>query len=226
MQYQEKKARIDKKRGFEGSRHLVGVAPATLAPSGVDPLTFGFAGLARKSPTCETVSLMVHDHIDDGPFEEGRGRSARKREVKAIADLAKRLVDSSNLGVTTLPWSDELRTALMQVRTSKGSARKRQLKFFTRLLREDEQGEATARTFLDGVDQNHLGEVRDFKKLEKLRDDLIDPELFAAAMKRACDELPTLDRREISSLARAAHKNPGKRHSRAIFRCLRDASEQ
>ncbi len=37
---------------------------------------------------------MVHDHIDDGPYEEGRGRSARKREVKAIADLAKRLVEA------------------------------------------------------------------------------------------------------------------------------------
>ena len=168
---------------------------------------------------------MVHDQICNGPDEEGRGRSARKREVKAIADLAKRMVDSSSLGVTTLPLSDELRTALMQVRTSKGSARKRQLKFFTRLLREDEQGEATARSFLDRVDQGHLEEVRDFKRLEKLRDELIDPELFAAAMKRACDEMPTLDRREISSLARAAHKNPGKRHSRAIFCCLREAAD-
>ncbi len=181
---------------------------------------------AGKLPTCETVPAMVHDQIDDGPNEEGRGRSARKREVKAIADLAKRLVDSSRLGVTTLPLSDELRSALMHVRTSKGSARKRQLKFFTKLLREDSQGEAMARRFLDGVDHFHLEEVRDFKKLESLRDDLLDPELFAAAMKRACDEMPTLDRREISSLARAAHKNPGKRHFRAIFRCLREASDK
>ncbi|MCK5379064.1 MAG: DUF615 domain-containing protein [Acidobacteria bacterium] len=168
---------------------------------------------------------MVDDQICNGPNEEGRGRSARKREVKAIADLAKRLVDSSSLGVTTLPISEELRSALMQVRTNKGSARKRQLKFFAGLLRKDSEGEAAARRFLDGVDQLHFEEVRDLKKLESLRDDLLDPELFPAAMKRACDEFPSLDRREISSLARAGHMTPGKKHSRAIFRCLREASE-
>jgi len=169
---------------------------------------------------------MVDDVFDDTPVEEGRGRSARKREVQAVANLAKRLVDSSSLGVTALPISDRLQSAVMQARTTKSnSARKRQLKFLARLLREDPDGEAAVRTFLDGKDQITNEKVRHFKWLETLRDELINPELFPDAMKRACDELPSLDRREISSLARAAHKNPEKKHSRSIFRCLRDASE-
>ncbi len=167
---------------------------------------------------------MVDDQFDDGPSTEGRGRSARKREVQAIAGLAKRLVEATNLGVTALPVSHELRSAITMARTTKSnSARKRQLKFLARLLREDPDGEASARTILDGIEHNKTEEVRQFKAIEKLRDDLLDPELFSAAMKRACEELPALDRRQISSLARSAHKRPDKRHSRAIFRCLRDA---
>ncbi len=168
---------------------------------------------------------MMDDFSEDSPVEEGRGRSARKREIQAVANLAKRLVDSTKAGIT-LPVNDELQTALIHAQTTKGSARKRQLKFIARLLRENEQDEAAVRTFLDGAEQLKTEETRAFKKLEKLRDDLLDPELFPAAMKRACDEFPGLDRREISSLARAAHKNPNKKHSRAIFRRLREASEE
>ena len=58
---------------------------------------------------------------------EGRGRSARKREAKAIEQLAQELADMADIELAKLPLHDDLAKEVEQARNTKGhSSRKRQ----------------------------------------------------------------------------------------------------
>ena len=166
---------------------------------------------------------MVEDQHNEG---EGRGRGAKKRAAQAIEALAVRMVESSEGLCKRLPLPDELRESLVQARSIKArSARKRQIKHLAGLLRRDEESAVAVQAALDTVGRSNRAERDFFHHIEELRDALCDPDHFSEAIENAAEELPDLDRKTFTRLARRVHQTGDKRASREIFRRLRALTE-
>lgn len=164
---------------------------------------------------------------DPGNGTEGQSRSAKKRAAHAVEALAGRLVEAGGALCNRLPLPDELREELVLARriTARGG-RKRQLKRLGALLRRDEATTAAVQAALDAVGRSNRAERELFHRIEAMRDGLCDPDLFAETIETAAAELPDLDRKELTRLARKVHQRGDKRASREIFRLLRAAEEE
>lgn len=166
--------------------------------------------------------------MGDDPREkrEGRGRSEKKRAAQAVAELAVRLVGAGTGLCERLPMPEKVREELILAqRITAHGARKRQIKHLADLLRRDEATASALREALDAAGRSALAERKFFHHLEQLRDGLCDPDLFAESLNKAASELPGLDRRLITRLARKVHQTGEKRASREIFRRLRALAE-
>ncbi len=169
------------------------------------------------------------DAVVDGGHDdtrEGRGRSAKKRAAQAIEALAARMVETSDAICKRLPLTDELRDELQFARSIKArAARKRQIKRLAGLLRQDEEATAAIQAALDTVGRANRTERDAFQRIERLRDALCDPDEFTEAIEEAVAELPGLDRKAVTRLARSVQQTGDKRASREIFRRLRALTE-
>ncbi len=158
---------------------------------------------------------------------EGRGRGVKKRAAQAVEVLAVRLVESSDALCKRLPLPDELREELILARriTAHGG-RKRQIKHLAGLLRRDEAIATAVQAALDAVGRSSQAEQELFHHIEELRDGICDPDRFTETIETAAEELPGLDRRVVTRLARKVHLTGDKRASRDIFRRLRTLTEE
>jgi len=166
-----------------------------------------------------------YDEQDDHP-QEGRGRSAKKRQAKAVELLAQRLTELSEAELAALPKLPELDKEIELARSTRGhSSRKRQIKHLAGLLRGlDEQREALAAA-LDGQEVNKRREVMAFRHLEALRDRLCSRATCEEALQEVRSSYPQLDDARLARLAGSVHEHNDKRAAREIFRRLRAAEE-
>lgn len=157
---------------------------------------------------------------------EGRGRSAKKREAKAVEELASQLVEIGEAELPRLPLDATLRRELDLARGVKGhSARRRQLKHFAGLLRRDDIQREALQAFFDGYQVEQAQATRQFHQLEDLRDRLCDPSQFDQALQDVSAELPHADPHKLANLARSVHASGDKKAAREIFRRLRVARD-
>ena len=89
--------------------------------------------------------------------QEGRGRSAKKREAKAVEHLAQRLADLPEAELARLPQEPELAREIELVRTTRGhSSRKRQIKHLAGYLRSHEEECDAIRSALAEIGRAHV----------------------------------------------------------------------
>ena len=168
-------------------------------------------------------------------------RSEQKRRIKQLEKLVVELADLAPALVNKLPLAPETREEILEVRRLKGGARKRQLKYITRLLRD--QPVEPLYDYLARRRGNGLREKKQFHELEYLRDRLIEEAIEARRLARAehgdleegwhsevaeqiREELPMVDSRALSRLGFFFAMSRNKKHSREIFRLLQAAREQ
>jgi len=158
--------------------------------------------------------------------QEGRGRSAKKREAKAVEQLAQELSDLPETELAKLPMNAELAAEVAQARNTKGhSSRKRQVKHLAGFLRRhDEEREAIAEA-LEGQAVSQRQETLAFHHLEDLRDRLCSVASFEEAIAEVRASYPMVDDGKLARLARSVHENKDKKAAREIFRQLRKAAE-
>lgn len=157
----------------------------------------------------------------------GPSRSAKKRTAKEVETVAAQLAELSDAAWAKLPAPLELREEIELARKTQGhSSRKRQLKHLAGVLRRHEEETEAIRAYLDGLNQVHLQDQRDFHVLEGLRDRICDLEQSAAALDEAAATLPGLDRAALARLARSVHTNGDRKAFREIFRRLKSAWEE
>ena len=162
----------------------------------------------------------------DENMAEGRGRSARKREAKAIEQLAQRLVDLPEAEVAKLELSGDLEKELQLARDTRGhSSRKRQTKHLAGLLRRDDEQREKLEAALEGVSLAQRREILSFHTLEDLRERLCNPESFQEALDDIGKLYPELDTARLAGLARSVQAGNDKKAYREIFRRLRKADE-
>lgn len=158
--------------------------------------------------------------------EQLKSKSQVKREMTELQKLGERLLDLTQEHLETLT-DQTLKEAVVAARKiKKNSAKKRQLKFIGKLMRNTDL-KAVSR-LLDQFDNRSRQSVRHFHKMERWRaglianDDRVIQEIFL--------EYPHADRQHLRHLVRHAinetvSQSDNSVHSRKLFRYLRELAE-
>lgn len=168
-------------------------------------------------------------------------RSEKKRLAKNIEQLATELVDLSVSDINKLPCDDFLKGEIKQARDLKAGARKRQVKYIAKELRNASAEELLV--FLEEKKGSHLKQAAEFHELEQLREDIISEVLAdqdearrfddrlnesweSEAIAIAAQKFPELDLQamKIAALRYAKTRKPVYR--RELFRQLKAAQER
>ncbi|MFV0436574.1 MAG: ribosome biogenesis factor YjgA [Desulfopila sp.] len=103
---------------------------------------------------------------------ENLSRSAVKRQFKQVEQLAAELSDFTENDLKNLPCSEGVKTEIRAIRPLKGGARKRQVKYLAKLIRQEPLTEIY--DFLSERKGSALKSKREFHEAERLRDALIN----------------------------------------------------
>lgn len=170
-------------------------------------------------------------------------RSEQKRRMKQLEKLVHELSGLPPAVIDSLPCSDEISALLRQASHLKGGARKRELKYITRLLNNDAEEIDCLYRYMAVKQGAALQENRDFHELEYIRDSLISEaieqrnrarengeELEEDWPSRVLEEIgleyPGVDRFQLGRLAMLYARTRNRKHGREIFRLLRAAQER
>ncbi len=167
-------------------------------------------------------------------------RSEQKRRIKQLEELVKELVKLPPGLLDQAPLPDEARELALEVAGLKGGARKRQIKYITKLLRREPVDPLYE--FLTRRKGTELLKKKKFHEVEYWRDSLIEESIAAHKVAKASreqlsedwqssvvqaivEELPRVDRIELTRLSCFFARSRNPKHSREIFRLLQAAQE-
>jgi ribosome-associated protein len=164
---------------------------------------------------------MKHDEQDE------ISKSQRKREMHDLKQLGLKLLDFSNDALRQLELPETLLEALLTAKKiHSNSARKRQLQYIGKLMKEIDA--EPVRAVVQAREHQHLTTTREFHLLESLRESLMVH--GDEALPTVLAEFPRADRQHLRKLARQARQEqetgqpPGA--ARALFRYLRELQEE
>ena len=152
--------------------------------------------------------------------EDGPSKTQNKRDAKALQDLGVEIMEQKADFIRDLDLPAELAQALLDGQAMERGARKRQIKFIGRLLRDLDVTPVQAA--LASLNEESADDVRAFHRVEAWRDRLLDEGEDAVAALVA--EAPAMALGELRRLLRTASAAEGegrKKASRALFRFLR-----
>src|SRR5690606_38175808 len=169
------------------------------------------------------------DEFSPDDFYGKPSKSHVKREMLALQDLGKQLVELSSDQLKRLPLSDELHDAVrLAQRTTSREGRRRQIHYVGKLMRKA-PAEAI-RNQLDIWKNGSRAEAAAMHRLEALRDLLLRDD---QALTQLIDDYPQADAKLLHGLVRnarqEARKNaallqgqePQRKHYRALFQALK-----
>jgi ribosome-associated protein len=149
-------------------------------------------------------------------------KSSRKRDMLALQELGAQLVELNEQQIGTMQLPEALLEAVLEARRlTKHEAKRRQLQFIGRLMRDIDA--APIRDRLDewrGQGREHTAQLHG---LERWRDELLagDP-----ALERFLREYPSADSQKLRTLIRNARREQAAalppKSFRELFRALRD----
>jgi ribosome-associated protein len=164
-----------------------------------------------------------HDN-NDAPEWDGPSKSQLKREMQALQDLGKRMLDLSNDQLDTLPISGTLRAAIEESqRIRQNEARRRHLQYIGKVIRQEDDPEGLARqidAFYSGSEEH----TRRHHLAERWRDRMIEE--GDSAVGEFLNYCTTADIQHLRNLARNAKRDAQKQQStgqpRKLFRYVRE----
>ncbi|MDX1598789.1 ribosome biogenesis factor YjgA [uncultured Marinobacter sp.] len=170
------------------------------------------------------------DHYDDNDAPEylGPSKSQLKREMHALQDLGKRMLDLSNDQLDTLTISDTLRAAIEESRRIRqNEAKRRHLQFIGKVIRQEDDPDALKRA-IDAFDAGSEEHTRRHHLAERWRDRMINE--GDSAVGEFVSYCPGADIQHLRNLARNARKDVEKQkntgQARKLFRYLREAIDE
>jgi ribosome-associated protein len=154
--------------------------------------------------------------------KQEKSKSQIKRELLALQELGRELLDLSGKNLYQVPVSVALREAVLAAKHFKKEALRRQLQLIGALMR-DEDAEAI-RQALATLRQPLQREVQVFHEIESWRDALLAGD--AGLLEKLCHRYPDIDRQHVRRLVRNAGKeqklNKPPRAARDLFRYLKE----
>lgn len=159
--------------------------------------------------------------MDDHP----KSRTQLKKEDKALQQLGESLVALSTDQLDGIDMPEVLRGAVdLARRTRSHGARRRQLKYIGKLMREIDCG--PIRNAFQNIQLGDLQKIRAFKKIENWRDELKAGNLLM--IEEILSSCPEAERQRLTQLARNAHTHSetdkAVKSSRLLFRYLKEVS--
>ena len=175
--------------------------------------------------------MSKQKHPQESPAEDDellKSKSQLKREMHALQELGKRMMDLSDDQLTTLPISETLKSAILESRRIRQhEARRRHLQYVGKVIRNEDDPEALRRA-VEAFDAGSEEHTRRHHLAERWRDRLIDEGNEALA--GFIDQCPGADVQHLRNLLRNAQKdvktgnNTGQ--SRKLFRYLRECIDE
>lgn len=166
----------------------------------------------------------MQDESDDE--NEPTSKTRKKKDMLALQDLGAQLVELNEQQIETMQLPESLLAAVLEARRlSKREARRRQMQYIGRLMRDIDA--APIRDRLDqwlGQGREHTAQLH---ALERWREELLagDP-----ALARFLREYPGADSQKLRSLIRNARREQSAalppRSYRELFRVLREMTTQ
>ncbi|MGM0952062.1 MAG: ribosome biogenesis factor YjgA [Pseudomonadota bacterium] len=171
--------------------------------------------------------MTSSDHLDNDPdLHEylGPSKSQIKREMQALQEVGKRMLNLSDEQLDSLPISDTLRAAIVESRRiPKHEARRRHLHYIGKVLRSEEDPDAIERgldAFISGSEEH----TRRHHLAERWRDRMINE--GDAVVAEFIDYCPAAEVQHLRNLVRNARKEVEKQKNtgqgRKLFRALRE----
>ena len=156
---------------------------------------------------------------------EDKSKSEKKREMTALQELGKRLLELSQAQVHKIEMPQELLDSLLLARTLKShSALRRQMQYIGVLMRRIDI--EPIRQALNEIDRGQKRKAREFQQLELMRDNLVEGD--DAVFDNIVNRFPDADIQKLRQIVRAARKekkdDAPPKQSRVLFRYLRDLS--
>ena len=174
-------------------------------------------------------------------------KSERKRKAKGIEQLVNELATLPDREILALPCDQEIQEEIRSAKNLKGGAKKRQLKYATKLLRDSSVDELY--DFLAQKKGSLLKKNREFHDLEHLRDLLIneavqqyedmmhnngyisenEPFGFfreSEALKAIAGHFPDIDQALLKNIALQFARTRNRKFSRELFRILKAVHEK
>ncbi|MDO4697365.1 MAG: ribosome biogenesis factor YjgA [Pasteurellaceae bacterium] len=165
-----------------------------------------------------------HNEIDWTDDEEEIiwvSKSEIKRDAEHLKKLGESLINLTPSNLAKIPLDDNLRDAIELAQRLRLEARRRQIQYVGKLLRNLDP--EPIQEALDKVENRHNQQLALLQKLEQTRDQLI--EQGDAAVNSLVDEYPNLDRQHLRNLVRMAQKekaaNKPPKNYREIFQYLK-----
>lgn len=152
--------------------------------------------------------------------KERKSKSQVKRELLALQELGRELVELPQTLLEQVPLTDELQHAVVKARGFKREALRRQIQHIGGLMRHaDEQA---IRQALVSLKKPHQAQVKVFHEIESWRDRLLQGD--NEVMTELCQRFSDIDRRHVRQLLRNAIKEREQgrapKSARALFRYL------
>lgn len=148
-------------------------------------------------------------------------KSEIKRDAEHLKKLGESLINLTPSNLAKIPLDDNLRDAIELAQRLRLEARRRQIQYVGKLLRNLDP--EPIQEALDKVENRHNQQLALLQKLEQTRDQLI--EQGDAAVNSLVDEYPNLDRQHLRNLVRMAQKekaaNKPPKNYREIFQYLK-----
>ncbi|WP_373778612.1 ribosome biogenesis factor YjgA [Glaesserella sp.] len=148
-------------------------------------------------------------------------KSEIKRDAEHLKKLGASLIELNPTNLAKMPLDDNLREAIELAQKLRLEARRRQIQYIGKLLRNIDP--EPIQEALDKVENRHNQQLALLHKLELLRDQLV--EQGDDVLNDLIDEYPTLDRQHLRNLIRSAQKekqtNKPPKNYREIYQYLK-----
>ncbi|HYG44254.1 MAG TPA: ribosome biogenesis factor YjgA [Bordetella sp.] len=178
--------------------------------------------------TSPTTDPAAEPDFDDNGYDRP-SKSQVKREMHALLDLGRQLIDLSDDRLKQLPLAERLYEAIrLAQRTNSREGRRRQTHFVGKLMRDAPADEIRAQ--LDVWQNGSREETAAMHRLEALRERLLTDD---DALTELLDAHPDVDVQPLRATIRAARKEaqlnaglqpgqePQRKHYRALFQALK-----
>lgn len=203
-----------------------------LFPTAPLPLFLSLLSLFLQYPQFLTLTLLFSmpprkryqwNGMEEDLEDNRPSRSQKKRESTALQQMGEELAVLSPSQLATMPISDSIRNALLEwQKLSSHEGKRRQMQYIGRLMREEGDAQAI-QDALALLKLGHAGETASFKKLELLRDQLMQasPDELDTLLSPFPSEEKTL--RDLVLRARNEREHNRPPHAfRSLFRKLRE----
>lgn len=154
--------------------------------------------------------------------QANKSKTQKKQKAIMVEKLAQELLTLSPSLLDKAPCDTEILTEIKKTQKIKQfGARRRQVKYLAKLLRENDVGPLL--DYMERVKNSKLKQNEIFHRLEKLRNRIINEDEEKQALHEAKNEFPDLDSELVQNLAKKYRLTNNQRFLRGIFRQLKIA---